>query len=217
MKNILTLLLISFVLSACTSLSIEDCATINWQQRGYDEAKRGFSLKQYQEYVEECRDVGGVIPSKSEYSAGHYRGAQEFCTAISGYAYGKSGSHYNGSCKEWDLDDYGFIKGYHAGQELYAAEKNIDSAIHELEEHRAAMDDAQYQIRHNTDRLSDRSLTQSEVSTIQIEIEKQRSRYGDLYRTENSYEEDIEQARRELEYIILKHQRLNYCDYEGCF
>lgn len=217
MRNILILLMLPFVFTACSSLTVEDCAMTDWQQRGYDEAKRGFKLEQYNEYAQECKEIGGVAPSKAKYSTGHYKGTQEFCTTLSGYAYGKDGGYYNQSCSDWNLDATNFLKGYSAGKEIYAAEKSIDKAVKELEAHRTSMDDAQYKIRYNTEKLSDPELTEKERRTAQIEIEKQRSRYGDLHRSEYLYEEDIEKAKRELDYIILKHERLNYCDYEGCF
>ncbi|WP_195758379.1 DUF2799 domain-containing protein [Kangiella sp. HZ709] len=217
MKQLISAVLLIVVLSSCSSLTVEDCAMTDWQARGFDEGKRGFSLKQYDEYAQECKEIGGVIPPKSKYTTGHYKGTLEFCTATSGYAFGKNGGYYRHSCREWNLNPTDFLDGYNAGKEIYAAEKKLDETIEELEDHRTSMDDAQYQIRWNTDKLSDPELTEKDRRTAQIEIEKQRSRYGDLYRSEHLYEEDIEEAKRDLEYIILKHERLNYCDYEGCF
>ncbi len=217
MRNILILLLTPFILSACSSLSIEDCAVTDWQQRGYEEAKRGFNLKQYDEYAQECKDIGGVIPSKAKYSTGHYKGTQEFCTVLSGYSYGKSGGYYSQSCSDWNLDVTDFMTGYRAGREYYKTEKEIDEALEELDDHRTGMEDAQYKIQYNTEKLAKPELTQQERNNIKIEIQKQKSRYNDFLRSEGRYIEKVEQSKRDLEYVILKHKRLNYCDYKGCF
>jgi len=217
MKNLLILITIPFIFSACSSLTVEDCAMTDWQQKGYDEAKRGFNLEQYEEYAKECKEIGGVIPSKAKYSTGHYKGTQEFCTVLSGYAYGKGGGYYSQSCSDWNLDATEFLKGYNSGKEYYSAEKHIDKKVEELDDHRTSMEDAQFKIKNSTERLSKPELTQQEKNDLKIEIQKQKSRYNDLLRSEGRYIEKVEKAKRELEYIVLKHKRLNYCDYEGCF
>ncbi|MCL2914512.1 DUF2799 domain-containing protein [Shewanella corallii] len=213
----ITLIAVLSMLTACSSLSVEDCANTDWQARGYDEAKRGFSLTQYDEYAKECKEIGGVIPLKSDYTTGHYKGTQEFCTATSGYAFGKSGGYYRAVCSEWNLDDSDFMKGYKPGSEYFAAKKKIDKAIKALEDHRISIEDASFQIRNRTERLNSPDLTEQQRRSIQIEIQNQKSRYNDLKRSEPRYVAKIDTAKAELEYLIQKHKQLNYCDYEGCF
>ncbi|WP_338590392.1 DUF2799 domain-containing protein [Shewanella khirikhana] len=215
-KKIMALTLLS-LLTGCSSLSVEDCANTDWKEQGYGEAKAGFSLKRYDYYAQECKELGGVIPPKADYTSGHYQGTQEFCTSISGYKFGKEGGYYQQSCKEWKLDETVFFKGYQAGTEYYKAQKAVDDDIKELEDNRSKASATESSIASTEEKLKRTELTNQQRADLQIELQNLRSRYNELVYLQPRKIERIEANKRMLEAIVVKHNRLNYCDYQGCF
>ncbi len=115
----------AMLLSACASLSKEQCVGGEWQDIGYADAMKGLTTDRYSQHREACFDYG-VSPDFDAYSAGHKAGVPDFCTPESGFKAGRGGYEYQGFCT--DHNEAEFLKGYDEGEAVYRIERQISTA-----------------------------------------------------------------------------------------
>ena len=110
------LLLICFLLSACSNIKPQDCQTANWRDIGYNDATQGRAdlLKNRTQACTQAK----VIPNKKEYLAGYEEGAKQFCTYRNGFLFGQRGYSKEGVCLTQNLAKP-FYSGYKDGLEVY--------------------------------------------------------------------------------------------------
>ena len=65
-------------LSACTSLSKEQCVAGQWYDMGYTDGIKGRLRTQFNDYAKACHSYG-VTPSLIDYDMGRERGLVDFC------------------------------------------------------------------------------------------------------------------------------------------
>jgi hypothetical protein len=150
MKSIF-LILIAVVVSSCTTLSKEDCQTMNWDERGKSDALKGKTSKVFADYSQTC-NKHGVAVNPDEYAKGRDRGLRLFCTYENGQQFGREGKSYNKVCPQ-NLE-IEFLKGYHIGKreyEIEQKEKVLERRKQELEKKEAKLKSRQAILsRHNT-------------------------------------------------------------------
>lgn len=128
MKLLFILLMLSG-LSACASLSKEECLNANWKTIGYEDGSQGKSETTIQSHRKACAKIN-VSPDLNQYLSGHKEGARVYCKKSTGYQWGVSGGVYAGICPA-DLEP-AFLKAYRYGHELFNIRQEIsriESAI----------------------------------------------------------------------------------------
>lgn len=113
----LALVLAALALSACQTLSKEECVVTDWQSLGEREGAAGRSLSRFSRHVEACKETSAE-PDHAAWSRGHAIGARRFCTPQNGVDAGHSGRGDPSICPA-DLQ-VGFLKGYRLGEERRA-------------------------------------------------------------------------------------------------
>lgn len=115
----ISLLPLLLILSACATLSKEDCTSINWRERGQQDGSSGESTAQFNIYQQQCQEHGVSIP-KANYLQGHKEGLKTFCNYNNGYKNGEEGTEPMKECEPIGVT---FMKGYHKGFEVFIAKK----------------------------------------------------------------------------------------------
>lgn len=151
MKLKLVMILVStMALSSCTTLNKDECLIADWYQIGYEDGARGYSDTRITSHRKACAKHG-IAPDFRAYQDGHEEGVIRFCNPQNGFSQGKDGYNYSGICPA-SLED-GFLDGYNAGYQIYAAasalitvqneqrsnENNIDRLQQELIDAEALM------------------------------------------------------------------------------
>jgi hypothetical protein len=119
----LIVLVTSFSLSGCSTISKADCIVMDWFELGRTDGMSGNPRSTFQERAKPCLKRG-VIPDRQAYYNGHDEGLAIYCTEQHGFDLGKKGLPYKPICP----DDSGFRIGYDKGIQLYCTEKNGYSA-----------------------------------------------------------------------------------------
>ncbi|ABD80630.1 hypothetical protein Sde_1368 [Saccharophagus degradans 2-40] len=103
-------LLISFVLitTGCgASMQAKDCATTDWNQKGYEDAMQGKTNETFEEYKNIC---SANPPNAAEYVTGYKRATTEYCTESNGYDRGIKGGKYHLSCAQDSEYYHAYVK-----------------------------------------------------------------------------------------------------------
>ena len=113
------LLVASFSLSGCSTISKADCIVMDWFELGRTDGMSGKPRSTFQERAKPCLKHG-VIPDRAAYYSGHDEGLVIYCTEQHGFDLGKKGLPYTTICPE----ESGFRAGYDEGIKLYCTEEN---------------------------------------------------------------------------------------------
>lgn len=116
------LLVLLGVVSACASLSKEECLAADWYAIGVEDGSRGQDMARLGAHRKACAEFG-IAPDVALYEQGRMRGLESFCTRERGYYEGERGRSYGGVCPA-HLEGM-FMQGYLAGQEIYRTKQNI--------------------------------------------------------------------------------------------
>lgn len=120
----LPLLLITLlVLSACASISKEECLAADWYSLGVEDGSKGYPMSRIGVYRKDCAEVG-VAPDADQYAQGRDRGLESYCTYERGYAEGKRGARNQAVCPPGNLEAE-FTQGYNDGHYVYEVNQNI--------------------------------------------------------------------------------------------
>jgi len=110
------------ILSACASLSEEECLAADWYAIGVEDGSRGQDMSRIGAHRKACAEYG-IAPDVALYEQGRARGLENFCTRERGYYEGERGRRYGGVCPA-HLEGL-FMQGYLAGQEVYRTKQDI--------------------------------------------------------------------------------------------
>jgi hypothetical protein len=130
---VLPLLIITLlVLSACESISTEECLAADWYSIGVEDGSKGYPMSRIGAYRKDCAEVG-VAPDADQYAEGRDYGLESFCTYERGYAEGKRGSSNQAVCPPGQLEAE-FMEGYKAGHYIYGVKQQIRSLERDLKD-----------------------------------------------------------------------------------
>lgn len=104
---VLIFIMISGIITGCSSISKEDCQKANWLEKGKSDALRGFSEPRHERYRKDCSEHGLGVDSK-KYISGYNTGLKLYCTYRNGYKLGKKGYGSHPYCEKTSSD---FKKG----------------------------------------------------------------------------------------------------------
>lgn len=96
-KGVLLLVTAWFISGCGASLQAKDCATVDWQAKGYEDSMNGKTKETFEKYKETC---SANPPNTSQYVAGYKKASSEYCTAANGEDRGIKGGKYHLSCSQ---------------------------------------------------------------------------------------------------------------------
>lgn len=127
------------LLTACASMSEQECLVVDWRDRGMRDGHDGQPISYVEEHREACAKVG-VQPDLAQYRAGHAVGIKEYCTPENGLREGRFGHSYQRSCPA-QLESR-FLDGYRNGQRIYSAQQRVNQLDMELSNLQRKLDNA---------------------------------------------------------------------------
>lgn len=157
-------------LSACASMSVEECLHADWYQRGIMDGEEGKSRSYVEEHAQACKEAH-IVPDFGTWAKGWERGIQRFCTPTNGFERGRRGSYYNHSCPPQYESE--FMAAYRQGKAIYDAERKIDSLDSQIREREKRLRDSK------NDR--ERDNLRSQIRDLDRDMRQARE---DLYRAE---------------------------------
>lgn len=135
--RIIVSVLLAVTLSACASMSEEECLTADWKEQGYRDGRSGFPLSRVEEHREACAKVG-VVPNVTLYTAGRNVGIREYCTPENGLNQGLAGYSYRNACPmELERD---FLIQYKRGYRVYEAQQRVNTLKRDVENKERQLD-----------------------------------------------------------------------------
>jgi len=115
-------ILLSLLLSSCSTMSTDECKTVNWRDKGFEDAMQGNPVH-LSRHRKACAAVK-VIPNRAVYMSGYNAGSRQFCTYQSGLRFGKEGKLAANICSAPGIRGK-FFEGYNKGKRIY----NVNSQI----------------------------------------------------------------------------------------
>lgn len=113
---------LSLALSACTTLSREECSSGDWRMIGVQDGNDGRPAERFDRHVKACgRD--GTAPDRELYQAGRQKGLATYCTSVRGYREGALGQKYYNVCPPQSEGQ--FQTGFKLGNRIQQMESQI--------------------------------------------------------------------------------------------
>lgn len=187
---------ILLALSACSTMSEEDCANADWVALGERDGRYGEAQSKYDQRREQCAKFG-LAGSADDYDRGRSRGLRSYCTPEAGFDAGRNGRSYNGVCPA--EAEGAFLSEYRIGKQLYdlnaevrRAQESYDNALNAIDDQREKMDRART-------RLREEGITDEERSDAQRDLDRARREIDRLERDLSRLDSDIRDAENRLE------------------
>ncbi len=202
MKQQLIVLAIGFLLSACTTISKDQCEIGNWDGLGYSDGVKGRASDRFEQYNETCAKYN-VRVNLDMWLQGYNRGLLLYCTADHGAWVGQNGSTYNDVCSGPAGRD--FSTGYHAGRQVFLARQSLQRAQHDYTNYDQRLDELYIEIQIEEEKFKNKDLSEKERTNVLNNIRYLERRYGRI-------EQQLQQIERTIEHIeqdeIYLRQRL---------
>jgi hypothetical protein len=129
------------VLAGCSSMSRNECLTVDWRTVGYEDGVAGYSGDRIGQHRKACAKYG-VTTDLELYQQGRERGLREFCTPANGYRIGVQGGGYAGVCPA-NLEP-SFLGAFNSGHQLYSLQARVDNTINRINYKRQELNRAQH-------------------------------------------------------------------------
>ncbi len=151
-----TLVVSMALMSACASMSADECAVSDWRAIGYEDGARGYTADRLGQHRKACAKHG-YAPDLDDYRSGRDEGLREFCQPSRGFNLGSGGGQYYGVCAS-DQEPY-FLDAYRRGQHLYTLRSSVNSANNSIRSREAELERVRNQIRDTEAALISRETT----------------------------------------------------------
>lgn len=112
-------------LSACTTMTKEECGVARWDDVGYRDGLAGRSLGRLDALAKDCAEAGVRVDTQA-YVRGRDAGLQSFCQIPNATKMGLEGRIYEGSCPPHI--DGEFRRRYQLGRDVFLARQNLSAA-----------------------------------------------------------------------------------------
>lgn len=195
---------LALVIGGCTTLTKEECLTLDWRTLGYEDGVAGYSGGRIGQHRKACAKHG-VAPNLAEYQLGREAGLREYCVPTNGFRLGAQGSGYGGLCPE-DLD-HAFVAAYESGRHLYMLQSRVQSAVARLSSKRGELEEIEQEIVHRSVVAVKSESSEDERAQAVIELKHLAERAGrlkeeieQLERDKALYDRDLEDYRARLSY-----------------
>lgn len=172
MKTLFCLVSLTCLLTACATMTPQECQTADWQRVGFADALGGKNIL-LAEHQQACASVK-ITPDRQAYMNGYNAGAVQYCTYDKGLEVGKTGLSKSDTCNTPALAA-NFQRGYERGYKMHSKQSEIDTKQQRLAEIDTQLD----KVRNNK-----QPMTAQEVDL--------------LYREKDVLKQEIELLQKEL-------------------
>ncbi len=131
------LMLVMLALGGCSSMSKNECLTVDWRTVGYEDGVDGYPGDRIAQHRKACAKYG-VTTDLVAYQQGREQGLGEYCQPANGYRIGVRGWGYGGVCPA-NLEP-AFVAAFNSGHELYTLQERVSSTINAINYKRNELD-----------------------------------------------------------------------------
>lgn len=150
---------VGIALSACQTLSKEECVAADWTVIGETDGTAGHAPQdRFARHVKACAKAG-ITPNQTAWNQGYQAGLVRYCTPANGLRVGEAGNIYANVCP---LDkSAAFLSGYNLGKRAHGIRSDINSR-------KSAISRRQAEAAEKIKLIA--NATPTEQTTIQLEI-----------------------------------------------
>lgn len=166
-----------FFLSACATLSEEECLAGNWRAIGFEDGAQGQPPDRVGDHRRAC-EAHGVTPDLELWRIGYDEGLTRYCTRPNGFRVGAEGTTYHGVC----TGPFGaaFLAAYQDGRALYTAKNELDGVLYDLNSVEHDLGEAHDEREELRTRLDEDALSDAERRDLTDRVEHLSERIGEL-------------------------------------
>jgi hypothetical protein len=129
LKLLLTVL-ISTTLTACASMSVDECKVANWHEVGFNDASKGYDKHRFEKHSKACQKAG-ITPNFDTYTKGYEDGLRIYCTPQNIFELGLDG---RGDYKICPSSEHSLLKPYHdVSNSYYQAKKDRKQLLDDIQ------------------------------------------------------------------------------------
>lgn len=152
------------LLSACASVSREECLAGDWVSIGQRDGAAGrVGTTQFERHVTACAKVD-VTPDRAAWAQGYEVGLRQYCTPLSGLREGEAGNRYRDVCPT--ASEAGFLRGHDLGLAAYRQRQRIS----EIEREISALSRRNAALLANDDDRREWQANQSEILSLRLDL-----------------------------------------------
>jgi hypothetical protein len=184
------------VLSGCSSMSKNECLTVDWRTVGYEDGVDGYSADRIGEHRKACAKYG-VSTDLALYQQGREQGLQEFCKPANGYRVGVRGSSYPSVCPA--ALESAFAAAFDSGHQLYVLESRVSNADAQINYRRRELNQIEHGIAANAAQVVSNDSTAKDRADALVDTAQLAERIGRLKGEIRQLEEDRIRYERDLQ------------------
>jgi hypothetical protein len=194
------------VLSGCSSMSQDECRTVDWRTVGYEDGVNGYPGDRIAQHRKACAKYG-VSTDLTLYQQGRDQGLREYCQPANGYRVGVQGSSYTGVCPA-SLEP-GFVAAYNSGHQLFVLQSRVSNTDAQIAYRRRELNQIEHGIATNAVAVASNDSTAQDRANVLVDTEQLAERVGrlkaEIRQLEDArvnYERDLENYRAKQAPII---------------
>lgn len=126
-----------YLLSACATLSKQECRVGDWQVIGYNDGIAGYAADRLASHTKACAKVN-ITPNYQLWERGRELGLKQYCTVTNAYNVGRRGRELNNVCPITIVNT--LQSANKKGLDYYALDSQLDKDKRLLEAHELEFD-----------------------------------------------------------------------------
>ena len=126
-----------YLLSACATLSKQECRVGDWQVIGYNDGIAGYAADRLASHTKACAKVS-ITPNYQLWERGRELGLKQYCTVTNAYNVGRRGRELNNVCPITIVNT--LQSANKKGLDYYALDSQLDKDKRLLEAHELEFD-----------------------------------------------------------------------------
>jgi hypothetical protein len=187
------------MLSACETMSAEECAAAVWRALGFNDAAAS-GADRLGSRTESCAEKGFAVDSTA-YSTGFAEGLYRFCQPTNAFQFARRGGSFSGACPA-ELQ-YEFAGAYNDGRRVYDAESELNSIRSNISSLETRLDEIEHDMRSRERDIGDPNKTREERDWLRSDLERLRGERRDTI-------DDLRRAEGNIYYAERRVQDLRF-------
>ena len=170
-------LALALLLSGCSSMSQNECLTVDWRTVGYEDGVDGYQGDRIAQHRKACAKYG-VSTDLALYQQGREQGLREYCRPANGYRVGLQGSSYTGVCPA-SLEP-GFVAAFDSGHHLYVLQSRVSNTDAQIEYKRRELNQIEHGLTANAVEVASSDSTPQDRADALVDTAQRAERIGRL-------------------------------------
>lgn len=195
------------LLSACSTLSKDECLNADWYLIGLEDGSHGYDISRIGSHRQACARVN-ITPDLKQYRAGLNDGYKTYCTAGNGYSAGLSGATYHHVCQ--GKRGEAFLTAYQHGQDLYRLRQAKLSLDQLISDNNSAIDQLQQDNESLEEQLVHRARSPGERQELLNAIKENERNAAELSQSIVYSERERAVLTQDIKDLEAYHRQLGY-------